>query len=69
MIKEGDEIYFEENGQIYSAKVINLTDTTFELDEFGSCDGNLRIDRSMIGYGYYTNREELERRIEFSKKK
>ncbi|BBF43473.1 hypothetical protein lbkm_2161 [Lachnospiraceae bacterium KM106-2] len=64
MIKEGDIVYFKENGQILSGKVIELTDTTFEIEGYGCCcEGNNCISRSMIGYTFFLNREDCEKSL------
>ncbi len=63
MLKEGDKIYFEEDGWIHSGKIIELTPTSFELDNYGSCEGNCKIDRSMIGYTFFQSKEELMKHL------
>lgn len=64
IIKEGDEIFFEENGQIYSGNVINLTEETFELDSYGCCcEGHCSISLSQLGRTFFTSKEQIEKAL------
>lgn len=67
MLKEGDVIYFEEAGHIYSGHVINLTKDTFQIDSYGSCcEGHCTIGRDQIGIRFFTTKEELQRLFEIN---
>lgn len=64
MIQEGDILYFSEENQIMEGKVINLTETTFELEGVGCCcEGNCVISRSMVGYTYFKTKEECHKKM------
>ena len=64
MIQEGDMIYYEEQGQIHSGRIMNLTEETFQIENYGCCcEGNCVIHRGMIGYTFFTERAVLEERL------
>ena len=64
MLKNGDILYFEEEGHIFSGKVKNLAKETFEIEGYGCCcEDGCAISRSMIGYTFFLDRSELDRRI------
>ncbi|MDO5293923.1 MAG: hypothetical protein Q4F05_14385 [bacterium] len=63
IVRNGDIIYYEEDGRIHWGKVKNLTESTFQVENFGCCcEGDSTISRDMIGYTFFLEREELEKR-------
>lgn len=69
MIKEGTEVYYIEEGSIYSGKVIDAApsgtgdDFTFSIDSYGACEGQYVIASSQIGKTVFFAEEEAEKQL------
>ena len=60
MLKEGDEVFFEEGGHIYSGHVMNLTEKDFQIDSYGCCcEGHCTISRDQIGRTIFLKEEDV----------
>lgn len=69
MIKEGTEVYYLEEGGIYSGKVIdtapegNGEEFTFSIDSYGACEGQYVISSSQIGKTVFLTEEEAQKQL------
>ena len=64
-LKEGMEVFYILGAYVFSGNVINIETKahgyTFEIDSYGACEGNFRIDSSMIGISVFTDRDKAQK--------
>lgn len=64
-ITEGIEVYYIVGNHALSGNVTNIEPTktgfTFAIDSYGACEGNYRIDSSLIGISVFTDRQSAHR--------
>lgn len=58
-IKDGDTVYFVEQGHVYSGKAINVTENTFQIDSYGGCEGYYTISKYELGRNFFLNRDDV----------
>lgn len=58
-LKNGDTVYFVEEGYVRSGKAINVTENTFQLDCYGGCEGFYTISRYELGRNYFLREEDV----------
>lgn len=53
----------EQKRRRFMLKAINVTKSTFEIENYGyCCEGNCSINQSMIRYTYFLTEEECRKR-------
>lgn len=66
-IREGQELFYVEENQIYSGHAVEVTDRpegqTFSIDTIGVCEGLCVFSDSVIGSTVFTDREAAEKQI------
>lgn len=67
-IQEGTEVFYIIGKSVQSGKVIEIetSDTGFQfaIDSYGACEGNFKIDSSMIGISVFLHQEDAQRLAE-----
>ena len=58
-LKDGDIVYFVEEGYVHSGKAMNVTENTFQLDCYGGCEGFYTISRYELGRNYFLREEDV----------
>lgn len=68
MLKEGVKLYYIVNAHMYEGNAIEVQKTsngcTFAIDSYGSCEGNFRIDASVLGIRVFLDREKAQEMID-----
>lgn len=66
-MEEGKEVFYTEDGNVYSGKIIDVEDRgntfLFSIDSYGACEGHYRISSVQIGRSVFYTREEAERSL------
>lgn len=64
-LEEGTEVYYIVGNTVLSGNVtdVELTNTGFKfaIDSYGACEGNFKIDASMIGISVFLHKEDADR--------
>lgn len=67
MLKEGTCVYFIEEGHVYSGRVRNLQgnekEYTFQIDSYGTCEGQYTIASHQLGKTIFLDAEEAHRHL------
>lgn len=67
-MQEGTIVFYIDNGNIYSGKVIDIeytkSDFTFSIDSYGDCSGQFRISSDQIGRTVFLNKEDAVKEAE-----
>jgi len=58
-LSEGDTLYFCEQGYVHSAQAVNVTESTFQLAGYGTCEGIYTISRFELGRNYFLHPEDV----------
>lgn len=65
ILAEGTEIFYIVGTHVFSGKAVDIeitnTGFTFAIDSYGACEGNFKIDSSMIGICVFLNHETAQR--------
>lgn len=68
MLKEGTKLYYIVNAHVYEGNVIEVEKTsngcTFAIDSYGTCEGNFRIDASLLGIRVFLDGKKAQEMID-----
>lgn len=65
VLDEGTEVFYIVGNSVLSGNVTALEQTKagykFAIDSYGACEGNFKIDSSMIGIGVFLHKEDADK--------
>lgn len=63
MLKENEHVYYLDDNQVYSGKVMDIEQQnhaySFSIDSYGTCEGHYRISSEQIGLTVFLSKEDI----------